>query len=491
VYLDTSWDRFNPAKHYSAVLPLQGRVVLDSDAFEQAAISRYYLRAAMADIVGPAAAASGGFQISWAQEGSTSDLAVAPGRIYVGGILAEAAQGVTYLTQPDGYLDPSVPADRLPAAGPYVVYLRVWERSVTAIQDQDIREVALGIHGPDTAGRAQVVWQVVYWQPSDSEGQGGDDPQGALQGWQRWQAGLGASAGTLKARAKQPADAETDICSVSPQAQYRGRENQNYRVEIFRAGTAQPGTVQSGTVQSGTVQSGTVQSGTVQSGTVQSGGSQPADQVAQYVWSRDAGSTAFPVESLAGSEVTVSTLGRDLVSSLEIEDWVEIADDASASRVADERPPAHPRTLFQVTAIDAVNRVVTLSADPTASIGTTGTDPTLHPLLRRWDSAGMTAVTEGQWLNLESGVQVLFAGLKPDVPQDEGPASYRSGDYWLIPARTVLADVIWSQDDSGPRALPPLGVAYHYAPLAFVPDSGAPRDLRSTFNPIALPPTFA
>jgi len=103
----------------------------------------------------------------------------------------------------------------------------------------------------------------------------------------------------------------------------------------------------------------------------------------------------------------------------------------------------------------------------------------------------MTAVTEGQWLNLESGVQVLFAGLKPDVPQDEGPASYRSGDYWLIPARTVLADVIWSQDDSGPRALPPLGVAYHYAPLAFVPDSGAPRDLRSTFNPIALPPTFA
>jgi Family of unknown function (DUF6519) len=471
VYLDTSWDRFDPAKHYSAVLPLQGRVVLDSDAFEQAAIIRYYLRAAMADIVGPATAATSGFQISWPQDGSTSDLAVAPGRIYVGGILAEAATGVTYLTQPDGYLDPSVPADHLPANGPYVVYLRVWERSVTAIQDQGIREVALGIHGPDTAGRAQVVWQVVYWQPSDSEQQGGDDPQGALQGWQRWQAGLGAPAGTLKARAKQPADAETDICSVSPQAQYRGRENQNYRVEIFRAGTAQPGTVQAGTVQAG--------------------GAQPADQVAQYVWSRDAGSTAFPVESLAGSEVTVSTLGRDLVSSLEIEDWVEIADDASASRVADERPPAHPRTLFQVTAIDAVNRVVTLSADPTASIGTTGTDPTLHPLLRRWDSAGMTAVTEGQWLNLESGVQVLFAGLQQDVTQDEGPASYRSGDYWLIPARTVLADVIWSQDDSGPRALPPLGVAYHYAPLAFVPESGAPRDLRSTFNPIALPPTFA
>jgi hypothetical protein len=469
VYLDTSWDRFDPAKHYSAVLPLQGRVVLDSDAFEQAAIIRYYLRAAIADIVGPATAANGGFQISWPQDGGNTDLAVAPGRIYVGGILAEAVPGVTYLTQPDGYLDPSVSADQLPDNGPYVVYLRVYERSVTAIQDPGIREVALGIHGPDTAGRAQVVWQVAYRQP-DSEEKG--DPQDALREWQQWQAGLAASAGTLQARAKQPADAETDICSVSAQAQYRGRENQNYRVEIFCAGTAQA----SGTQASGTQASGT----------------QAAGQVARYAWSRDAGSTEFAIQALAGAEVTVSTLGRDLVSSLEIEDYVEIADDASASRVADERPPAYPRTLFQVTAIDVVNQVVTLNADPTAAIGTTGTDPTLHPLLRRWDSVGLAPVIEGTWLDLESGVQVLFAGLQQTASTEGGgTATYRAGDYWLIPARTVLADVIWPQGSSGPQALPPLGVAYHYAPLAFVPDGGgAPRDLRSTFTPIAAGPTF-
>ena len=461
MYLDISWDRFDPAKHYSAVLPLQGRVVLDSDAFEQTAIIRYYLRAAIADIVGPAAAADGGFQISWLQDGGTTDLAVAPGRIYVGGILAEAAPGVTYLTQPDGYLDPSVSADQLPDNGPYVVYLRVFERSVTAIQDPNIREVALGIHGPDTAGRAQVVWQVAYWQP-DSEEKGGNDPQGALREWQQWQAELAASAGTLQARARQPADAETDICSVSPQAQYRGRENQNYLLEIFRGGTAQPS------------------------------GTQAAGQVAQYVWSRDAGSTEFAIQALAGAEVTVSTLGRNLVSSLEIEDYVEIADDASASRVADDRPPAYPRTLFQVTAINAVNRIVTLSADPTATIGTTGTNPTLHPLLRRWDSAGMTPVTEGTWLDLESGVQVLFAGLRQtSSAQGGGSVTYRAGDNWLVPARTVLANVVWPQDSSGPQALPPLGVAYHYAPLAFVPDGGGvPRDLRSTFTPIAAGPTF-
>jgi hypothetical protein len=461
VYLDTSWDRFDPAKHYSAVLPLQGRVVLDSDAFEQTAIIRYYLRAAIADIVGPAAAANGGFQVTWAQAGSRSDLAIAPGRSYADGILAEAAPGVTYLTQPDGYLDPGTSADQLPASGAYVVYLRIWERSVTAIQDPGIREVALGIDGPDTAGRAQVVWQVAYWPVP--EGKSSDDPQLALAGWRDWVTGLSASAGLLRARAKQPADAETDICSVSPQAQYRGRENQNVRVEIIRPGDGQP------------------------SGT-QAGGAANANQIAQYAWSRDAGAIAYPVESLAGPEVTVSTLGRDLVSSLEIEDWVEIADDASASRVADERPPAHPRTLFQVTAIDPVSRMVTLNADPVASIGTTGTDPTLHPLLRRWDSGGLSPVTEGAWLDLESGIQVLFPGPGPAG----GTATYRSGDYWLIPARTVLADVIWPQDASGPKALPPLGIVYHYAPLAFVPaGDGDPRDLRSTFTPIAVPPTFA
>jgi hypothetical protein len=307
-----------------------------------------------------------------------------------------------------------------------------------------------------------VVWQVAYWSP-DSDG-----AQDALSAWQQWVAGLAASAGTLKARAKQPADAETDICSVSPQAQYRGRENQNYRVEIFRGGAAQPSPAQGG-------------------------GDQAADQVAQYVWSRDAGSTAFAIESLAGQEVTVSTLGRDLVSGLEIEDWVEIVDDASASRVADERAPVYPRTLFQVTAIDTVNRVVTLKDDPTASIGTTGSNPTLHPLLRRWDSAGMSPVAEGQWLCVESGVQVLFAGRQQDGLKQGGPAAtYRPGDYWLIPARTVLADVIWPQGDSGPQALPPLGVAYQYAPLAFVPGGGGDiQDLRSTFKPIATPPTLA
>jgi hypothetical protein len=449
VYLDTSRFRFDPAQHYSAVLLQQGRVILDSDVAEQSAILLHYLRTAIADIVGPAACPSlaPGFEISATTTNNQPDLAVSAGRMYVGGILAET-DGTTYLAQPDGYIDADL--DKLPPQGPYVVYLRLWERAVTFLQDPDIREVALGIHGPDTTGRAQVVWQVAFWPTAE------DNPQGAQKQWQAWSAELYRPAGTLRARATQPDDSATDICSISPQAQYRGRENQHYRVEIFRSGVASsPG-------QQGVAL-----------------GKQAS--IAQYVWSRENGSVVFAVDKLAGAEVTLASLGRDLPSGLEIGDWVEIVDDASASRVADDVPTGHPRALFQVTMIDALNCVVTLDRDPSGDIGTTGTNPAWHPLLRRWDAA-TAEVTESGWLDLEDGVQVYFPGTGT-----VGEAHYRAGNYWLIPARTVLGDVIWPQDSAGPQALPPAGVTYHYAALAFVPAdrSAAIVSLRTVFDPSA------
>jgi hypothetical protein len=461
VYVDTSRASFDPAKHYSAVLLQQGRVILDSDVGEQNAILAHYLRTAIGDIIGLAAcpAAAPGFGITMTTTQKQPDLGVSAGRIYVRGILAETGpDGSTYLTQPDGCIDPDL--DGLPAEGGYLVYLRVWERSVTAIQDPGIREVALGIHGPDTTARAKVVWQIAIYPAA-----GDASAQDTEKAWQAWYQGLYQPAGTMRAQAKQPHDAELDICSVAPQAQYRGRENQHYRVEILVSGQA---------VQ---------QSQQVSTRPGRGKGNQPS-VVAQYVFSRENGSVDFAVKTLAGAEVTLTSLGRDLPSSLEIGDYVEIADDASASRVADEVPTGPARSLFQVTAIDALNCVVTLDRNPSGDIGTTGSNPALHPLLRRWDGAGAADVTEGTWLDLEDGVQVLF----PGSGNAKQPARYRTGDYWLIPARTALGDVVWPKDDSGPQALPPAGISYYYAPLAFVPADRAVAivDLRQTFSPIAV-----
>ena len=50
------------------------------------------------------------------------------------------------------------PPPPLPAAGDAVVYLDVWEREVTYVEDPALLDVALG--GADTATRRQTVWQV-------------------------------------------------------------------------------------------------------------------------------------------------------------------------------------------------------------------------------------------------------------------------------------------------------------------------------------------
>jgi hypothetical protein len=45
---------------------------------------------------------------------------------------------------------------------------------------------------------------------------------------------------------------------------------------------------------------------------------------------------------------------------------------------------------------------------------------------------------------------------------------YRSGDYWLVPARTATGDVLWPRgvDQARlPLAQPPHGVEHHFAPL--------------------------
>jgi hypothetical protein len=82
-------------------------------------------------------------------------------------------------------------------------------------------------------------------------------------------------------------------------------------------------------------------------------------------------------------------------------------------------------------------------------------------------------LTEGQWLDLEDGVQVWF----------RRGGTYRSGDHWLIPARTVTGDVEWPRSADGrPLLAPPAGVRVHYAPLAWVRGPGDVQHLRRTFQ---------
>jgi hypothetical protein len=435
----------DPTKHYSAVLSQQGRVQLDADFNEQAAVVLHYLRAVTADIIGPHGGPGDGFKITPKadEKNQVTDLGIGFGHYYVDGILCENdATDVTYLHQPDAF--PSSDDHPLPSTLPFLVYLRVFERLVTAVEDPAIREVALGANGPDTAVRAQVVWQVLASTTIPGTGEKVDKTTNQKSVQQVWRT-QPTKNDRLKARGGQAAPLDHDPCVVSPEARYRGAENQLYRVEIHTGG------------QVGT---------------------------ATFKWSRDNGSVMFPIRRMDGAKVTVSTLGRDDRLGLSVDDWVEIVDDRYARRSA-------PEPLQRVKRIDPLDLVVELERTPPT---TTGQDPSGHPFLRRWDQREPLPGTGGpplaadnalkvreddgeRWIDLEDGVQVQF----------QPGGTYTRGDFWLIPARTETGDVEWPRVGPDPVARPPFGVADHIAPLAVVTDAKSIVELRCSFTQQACP----
>ncbi len=450
---DFTRDSFDPNRHFSRVLMQQGRVQLDADWNEQASIMLHLLRTMACDIFGPHGGPDSphlGFEVltkevkSWEprldalvkgpehdvfhdklEEG---DALICAGRYYVHGILVENERPILYSMQP-GYVgfDASVKIPRLnDAPGPVLLYLDVWERQVTYLEDDRIREVALS--GPDTCTRAQVAWQVRFKEQVD-----GGPPLDcdAVKDFPV----LGT--GKLKARARADRQKES-LCVTRPEALYRGPENQLYRLEVQRGGTPH------------------------------------AKSPPTFKWSRDNGSVTLPIRSFAGDSATLETLGRDPHLSVAPGDWVELVDD---DVVFGAREGAGP--LAQVQAVKRSERVVTLTwpkgEPPRAAYGEQEA-AAKHAFLRRWDQRGDAAqggaleILTEKWLSLEDGVEVWFGK----------DGTYRAGDYWLIPARTATGDVEWppevgpggkplgSPAHPDPALLPPHGARHHYAPLCLL-----------------------
>ena len=89
------------------------------------------------------------------------------------------------------------------------------------------------------------------------------------------------------------------------------------------------------------------------------------------------------------------------------------------------------------------------------------------------------------WHELEDGIQIQFS----EKPNNK-PAFYRTGDYWLIPARVATGSIIWPKDAAGNSLpQPPRGIKHHYAPLGIVKKTGQGTisivDCRRKLEPIA------
>jgi hypothetical protein len=447
---DFSRVRLDPLLDYAGVELQQGRVLLDADANELMAILDRRLRALASDTLGRARVSSttpDAFKIDTV----LATLSIGKGRMYVDGLLAENhgardatkqmfdpllaeiqfSNSVAYPLQP--YL-PAPPA--LPTKGKHLVYLDVWDREVTPLEQPNLVENAVGV---DASTRVQTVWQVrVLADDSGNFTCGSPDTD-----LPAWAALIAPSTGVLTTGAYDVA-ASDNPCELPPSGGYRGLENQLYRVEIHDPG--QPGK-------------------------------------ATFKWSRENASVGSRATLLSPRKLELATLARDDVLRFNTGDWVEILDDAREFS-------QHAGEMRKITVDDATSQI-RFDTDLPLEMQTGK-----NLRVRRWDQKGRvfrtgpggvpaqvqdldppdsTGVIQvpaapNTALLLEDGLTVTFA--------TNGTPGFKTGDYWVFAARTGDASV-----EPLVKA-PPRGIHHHYARLGiWDADAGTVSDCRPLWPP--------
>ncbi len=539
---DFSRDTFDPTKHYSHVLMQQGRVQVDADWNEQQAINTYHAETVTLDAIGPSGAPNyaPGFAIT--TDASGKNLMIGKGRYYLDGILCENEEDVAYTAQPD-FFDPPALSDLLQQAktNTAIVYLDVWQRHITMLEDPHIHEQALG--EPDTTTRVKTIWQVKFLpvqlaqsKPGllagslhrlilglgDYQKSLGDRRAAAAEQVRTWAKSLQAStdAGDIALRSEnahtlyqqlpqlrrdlerignqtnvsasvplrelnrldtelgkvlqeinchtnsnewfqltaprtnkltpqvEPPPASPSPCEIKPQGGVHVSENQLYRVEIHQQGELNNPI----------------------------GANSPT-----FKWSRDNGSMVVGVTRIDNNQVTVTSLGLDDLTKLAHDQWVEVLDD----RLELAGLPGQLVQIDTTDTTDPKSPVVTMKQSVTPLSGSAdGVNSSWHPKLRRWDQVG-----DEQGLKVDTNPVVLEGGIS--VAFSTG--SYKTGDYWLMPARSN-STIEWPPFDSesaARAALPPIGIKHHYCRLGLVDVDQyghiSVHDCRRIFAPLAAP----
>ncbi|HEX3151312.1 MAG TPA: DUF6519 domain-containing protein [Gemmataceae bacterium] len=479
-------------KHYVAVLHQQGRVWLDADWNEDVLARLRLLQQETQDIIGTCGTPEDpgtAFAISRNDNEPKNFLIAAKlpdksdwsGHYYVNGILAELEEPTKFLDQPD------LPGAQLPFSPDELkdgeeklalVYLEVWLRLITYVEDNTLREIALG--GPDTAVRLKTVAQVrVVPVPNDVEKNCEDflpkDGNGTL---------------TVAATSKAPEVG--DPCRLPDEGTYSGRENRLYRVEIHEGGDVR-GVVSSPTViglksnaaigattvvlnrvltseegeaalrgsnivslgdDDGISESVTVTKVDGETITLSTKLVKAFDiakhsvlkieiKVAQFKWSRDNAAFAVGVTHVKEEDrktVSLTSLGRDQATTLRAGDVVEISDDLH------ELGPNHGslHTLVKDPDLDGLTVELAPALPDEFPIDKADGHPIRPMILRRWDGVGLASNVfdplKTPDMDLGDGIHINFGG-----------SDLRAGDYWTFAARSSDGSVEPVSDRDGIR----------------------------------------
>jgi len=220
------------------------------------------------------------------------------------------------------------------------------------------------------------------------------------------------------------------LCTASGSAnssdsRYRRLENQLYRVEIH-----DPGKV--GDDQS-----------------------EAESKKATFKWSRDNGSIVSIIENYENFEkgiITIRKSAQDAWTSSKSGQWIEFLDEERELK-------GQPGQLARLSRVSG-NKI---EFDVSSLVGEKVQKSTK---VRRWDHMTKEAfiLTRTEWVELEAGIKVQF----------DKKSEYKTGDYWLIPARAATNDIEWSDDQAEglnkrqPLPQPSLGIEHDYALLAAV-----------------------
>ena len=499
---------FDPAKHYAGVLHQQGRVWLDSDWNEDALERLENDQVVARDLVGFSGVPSPGsaFVLSASVNPAVpDDFGISAGHCYVDGMLCRLDQATSYHSQPDFLDAPAIPVPTNGSSLTAIVYLEVWRRLITYLEDPSIREIALG--GPDTSTRLKTIVQIktAVW------------PNAPVNPTCSQASNFIPTAGQGTLTTLQPAPQPQTLCQLPDPSNYTGRENRLYRVQIHDGGDPSGGGASfqiplgadaaAGTTSISLVTALTASqidaatrggfvtvtdsSGAFErlplAGVVNNGGTlqlgRPLQQahtransanvtggVAQFKWSRDNASFATTVSSVAADRVTLTlaSLGRDASTAIKQGDLVEISDDAS------ELGPARGHLTY-LTAIPDPDTFTVVLLDPLpAAFVVTGGTSNRNMVLRRWDGVGAAAAVYSDagtpQMNLGNGVRIQFGGALLE-PGDYWHFTTRSADGSVQPllnappagirrSRASLAIVTWGPPPpTSPPSSPPAGVA--------------------------------
>jgi hypothetical protein len=429
---------FAPEKHYSSVRMQQGRVQLDADWNEQLDIAAHRVETETVDVIGAAGASGDGFKLSL----QSGDVVLAAGRCYVDGISCENDHACVMIgpAQPGLPVQPDMPTIATPGQGNYVIYLDVWQRHLTAVEDPSILESALDAQ---TATRTKAVWQARLLPVTEDVS--GEFPCG--QTFVNWNNLIAQRLARMQAQPA-PDTSSGGPCIVPAAAGYQRLENQLYRVEIHKPGAA---------------------------GT------------ATFKWSRDNGSVVSGIDVIdtVAHTLTIHDPGRDAYLSFAAGEWVELTNES-----IELNPDLKSGTLVRLT---TPTEGTLLTYDPATVVGPPIDAATFTPStkakVRRWDQVDVAAgvgaiVTDAtNWIPLEGGVQVRF------VTGD----TYATGDYWVIPARAVTAQsasgtIEWPKEGGLPAKRQPAGIKHHYGLLGTfhvaADNTKSFTDCRNVFPPL-------